>query len=455
VTRSVLIANRGEVALRIIRTCRRLGYRAIAVFSDADRDAAHVLAADDAVHIGPSPARESYLNEKRVLQAAHSSGADAIHPGYGFLAENAQFAAACARAGFRFVGPLPESIHLMADKVRARQIAQAAGVPVLPASPPLASELSQMSKLEELAAEVGYPLLIKPTAGGGGIGMRVVHGPEHLWDAYRAARALALHSFGDPAVYLEKFVPSSRHVEVQVFGLPDARVLHLYDRECSVQRRYQKVVEEAPAPLLPAGVRATLYASATKLAASIGYLGAGTVEFLVSRDGHFWFLEMNTRLQVEHGVTEMVTGIDLVAWQLWLAFDEHVRLPFDQSEVALKRNAAIEARIYAEDPASAFRPCPGRLTHLDVMSDDPLLRWDLGYRAGDLIPPYYDPLIGKAIASGSTREEARRRLLHALTTARVEGVATNLSLLRGILSDERFVRARLDTSFLETLVKSV
>src|SRR6516225_9412102 len=392
-----MVANRGEIACRIFRTARRMSLRTVAVYSDADAGARHVRAADAAVRLGPAPARESYLDIPALLEAARLSGADAIHPGYGFLAENAQCAEACIEAGLVFVGPPPKAIRAMGSKILAKTRMQAAGVPVLPG---YAGEQQELAQLEREAGSLGLPLIIKPAAGGGGKGMQIVRERGQLHGALAAARRLAESAFGDGALLLERYLPAPRHLEVQVFADTHGNFLHLGDRDCSIQRRHQKLIEEAPAPAVPAEVRERLRAAAVVVAREIGYVSAGTVEFLF--DGHeFYFMEMNTRLQVEHTVTEAVTGLDLVEWQLRIAAGE--RLPLAQHEVRLTGHA-IEARVCAEDPARGFLPSAGRLALLEwpVMES---VRVDAGFGPGDTVPDNYDSLLGKVIAVAPTRDQ--------------------------------------------------
>ncbi|WP_245422149.1 acetyl-CoA carboxylase biotin carboxylase subunit [Alsobacter soli] len=444
--RRVLVANRGEIALRVFRTCKALGLETAAVYSDADAEAAHVQAADRAVHIGPAAARESYLVADKVLAAAREAGADAIHPGYGFLSENAAFAEAVAAAGLVWVGPRAEVIRAMGDKQRARDLAEQAGVPVVPGSRRFAE-----GDTEGLAAEaerVGYPLLVKAAAGGGGIGMRRVDAPATLADTVWATQSMAAKAFGDGAVFLERFVPKARHVEIQVFGYGDGTAVHLFERDCSLQRRFQKVIEESPAPGLPEPVRAAMAEAALRLARAVRYEGAGTVEFIVDAESFaFFFLEMNTRIQVEHAVTEMITGRDLVAMQLELAAGQPGRLA--QEAIAAKGHA-IECRLYAENPAKMFMPSPGPLRIFRAPEAARDLRIDSGYREGDLVTPFYDPMLAKVIAWGPDRTAARRRAADALRAFAVEGIATNREFLLACLSDEAFASGDVHTGFIDS-----
>ncbi|TVS09232.1 MAG: biotin/lipoyl-binding protein [Gammaproteobacteria bacterium] len=440
--RSLLIANRGEIAVRIMATARRLGIRSIAVFSDADRDAMHVAMADDAVRIGPAAARESYLDQQAVIDAARRSGAEAVHPGYGFLAENADFAAACEASGLRFVGPPPEAIRIMGAKDAARQRMQAAGVPVVPGAD--GDELN--ADPLAAAADVGYPLLIKASAGGGGKGMRVVRDPADFESALAAVKREASTAFGDSRVLLERWLERARHVEVQVFADSAGSTVHLFDRDCSVQRRQQKVVEEAPAPDLPSALKERMAAAAVAAAEAVGYVGAGTVEFLVVGD-EFFFLEMNTRLQVEHPVTELITGEDLVAWQLMVA--SGLPLPKTQEEIRCSGHA-VEVRLYAEDPASGYLPATGRLDRLMFPDDLPGLRVDTGVRQGDVVSPHYDPMIAKFVAWGADRDAALDVLARGLAAVRVHGVRTNLDLLRSLVTDPALRSGAVHTAWLES-----
>jgi 3-methylcrotonyl-CoA carboxylase alpha subunit len=439
---TVLIANRGEIACRIIRTLRRLGIRAIAVYSDADRTARHVVLADTAHRIGPAPAAESYLRADAILEAAARSGAEAIHPGYGFLAENAEFARACAAAGLVFIGPDPEAIEAMGTKDRAKALVAAAGVPLVPG---YQGDDQDGRRLLEAAREVGFPLLIKAAAGGGGKGMRVVRRAEDFGDALDGARREAKAAFGDDRMLIERYLEGGRHVEVQVFGDHHGNVVHLFERDCSFQRRHQKVLEEAPAPGLSAGQREFVGSTAVRAAKAIGYANAGTVEFLMDPAGDFFFLEMNTRLQVEHPVTEMITGLDLVEWQLRVAAGEPLPLP--QEAIPLDGHA-IEARLYAEDPARGFLPSTGRLVHLRLPEGE-ALRIETGVVQGDEVSPHYDPMIAKVVVWGASREAALRRLAAALDASEVVGPHTNLEFLRRVLMHDEVLNGRIHTGFLQ------
>ena len=437
---TLLVANRGEIACRIFRTARRLGIRTIAVYSAVDAGARHVREADTAVCIGGAAARDSYLDSERILEAARASGARAVHPGYGFLSENAAFAAACARAGLIFVGPPAAAIEAMGSKIVAKARMRAAGVPVLPGYDGTAQDLAQ---LEEQARRLPLPLMIKPAAGGGGKGMHIVTQAAQIGTALAAARRLAESAFGDGTLLLERFLPTPRHVEVQVFADSLGHAIHLGDRDCSVQRRHQKVIEEAPAPEIPAGVRERLCNAALVVAREIGYVGAGTVEFLFD-SGEFYFMEMNTRLQVEHTVTEAITGLDLVEWQLRVASGE--ALPLAQAQIAF-RGHAIEARVCAEDPERDFLPSSGHLRVLTWPRGE-AVRVDAGFDSGDDVPSTYDSLLGKVIAWAPTRTQAAARLAGALDGTCCVGVRTNERWLARILRDERFLAGRHSVAFL-------
>ncbi|HWL29771.1 MAG TPA: biotin carboxylase N-terminal domain-containing protein [Burkholderiaceae bacterium] len=441
----ILIANRGEIACRIVESCKRLGMKTVAVYSEADRDARHVGLADEAVPIGPSEARESYLKADVILDAARSTAASAIHPGYGFLSENAQFADAVKRAGLVWVGPSAQCITDMGDKERARDIARKAGVPVLPGSARFYPDAAD--GLADAAQEVGFPLLVKAAAGGGGIGMRQVDRLEDLAPVVASTQSMASKAFGDAGVYLERFVPNARHIEVQVFGWGDGTAIHLHDRECSVQRRFQKIIEEAPAPHIPDAIRSLLHKSAVALASAQQYSGAGTVEFIYDCDRDTaYFLEMNTRIQVEHPATEMVTGIDIVASQILHALG---RLePMHQDQVSLKGHA-VECRLYAERPERNFLPAPGVITALTWPESGPDLRIDTGVRVGDRITTFYDPMIAKVVAHGGHRDQAIDRLGTALSQLLVEGPGTNADFLRAVLIDGRFRSGEVTTGFVE------
>ena len=449
---TLLIANRGEIACRVIRTAQRMGIRTVAVYSDADAGALHVAMADEAVRIGPPPAAESYLRIERILDAAVSSGADAIHPGYGFLSENDDFADALERQGIIFVGPPAAAIRAMGSKSAALELMAGAGVPVLPG---YRGSAQDNDALRSAADSIGYPLMVKPVAGGGGKGMRIVTGADALDNALNGARREATASFGDGDLLLERYLKSARHVEVQVFADSHGNAVHLFERDCSIQRRHQKVLEEAPAPGLDDELRKRIGEVAVRAAKAIGYVGAGTVEFLFDTQAAsdpafasdpFYFMEMNTRLQVEHPVTEMILGVDLVEWQLRVAAGQ--ALPSTFSE--LKPNGhAIEARIYAEDPARGFLPATGRLHHLVTPDDQDGVRIDSGVRPGDDIGVYYDPMIAKLIAHGHSRAEAVRRLRRALKSFEILGVTTNIEFLSRIVAQKAYADAEIDTGFIE------
>ncbi|MCX6463870.1 MAG: acetyl/propionyl/methylcrotonyl-CoA carboxylase subunit alpha [Pseudonocardiales bacterium] len=435
---TVLVANRGEIAVRVIRTLRRLGIRSVAVYSDADASSPHVTAADVAVRIGPAAAAQSYLSVPAIVGAARATGAQAIHPGYGFLSENTAFAAACEEAGIVFVGPPPSAIEAMGDKIRAKQTVAKAGVPVVPGSDGAGLDDAALALAVE---EVGYPVLLKPSAGGGGKGMREVHEPAQLADAIASARREARGSFGDDTLLVERLVTTPRHIEIQVMADAHGGVVHLGERECSLQRRHQKIVEEAPSALLTDAQRAAMGAAAVEAARSVGYVGAGTVEFIVGADDpdQFFFMEMNTRLQVEHPVTELVTGLDLVELQLRVAAGEP--LPLTQDDVRLDGHS-VEVRLYAEDPAAGFLPTGGRVLALEFPDG---VRVDSGIAAGGVVGSDYDPMLAKIIAHGPDRAEALRRLDAALRDTVVLGLGTNVAFLRALLADDDVRAGRLDT----------
>ena len=442
---SLLIANRGEIACRIIRTARSLGVRTVAVYSDADANALHVRMADEAVHIGPSPARESYLVGDKIIAAAKATGAEAIHPGYGFLAENADFAEAVVGAGLIWVGPKPDSIRAMGLKDAAKMLMQSAGVPVTPG---YLGESQEPKRLKKEAEAIGYPVLIKAVAGGGGKGMRRVDSASGFDDALESAKREAASSFGDDRVLIEKYIERPRHIEVQVFGDSHGNVVHLFERDCSLQRRHQKVIEEAPAPGMDDATREAVCSAAVRAAKAVNYEGAGTVEFIADasnglRGDRIWFMEMNTRLQVEHPVTEEITGQDLVEWQLRVASGE--KLPKMQEELSINGHA-IEARLYAEDPAKGFLPSVGRLEHFDLGDDG---RIETGVEEGDTISPFYDPMIAKLIARGDTRDEAIDELAAMLDSVEAWPVRTNAGFLFNALTSDAFCGAELDTGFIE------
>ncbi len=444
---TLLIANRGEIACRVAATARRLGLRTVAVYSDADARAPHVAACDTAVRIGPPEPRASYLRADAVLEAARQTGARAIHPGYGFLSENEDFARRCAEAGIVFVGPPAEAIAAMGSKSAAKALMEKAGVPLVPG---YHGQDQDPALLQAKADEIGYPVLIKASAGGGGKGMRVVESAAAFADALASCKREASSSFGDDKVLIERYLQKPRHIEIQVFADTHGNCVHLFERDCSVQRRHQKVIEEAPAPGMDAERRQAMGAAAIAAARAVGYVGAGTVEFIVEPDGRFYFMEMNTRLQVEHPVTEMITGLDLVEWQLRVAAGEP--LPQTQAQLAIQGHA-IEARLYAENPDKGFLPSIGTLTHLSFPPHQAFslgsVRVDGGVRAGDTISPYYDPMIAKIIVHGDTREQARARMLAALAGTQVAGVHTNAAFLARLMRDEAFAAADLDTGLIE------
>ncbi|WP_376091619.1 acetyl/propionyl/methylcrotonyl-CoA carboxylase subunit alpha [Roseomonas sp. CCTCC AB2023176] len=438
---SILIANRGEIACRVIRTARCLGIRTVAVYSDADAGALHVAMADEARHIGPAPARDSYLRADRILDAARATGAQAIHPGYGFLSENDGFAEACTAAGITFIGPPAAAIRAMGTKSAAKALMERAGVPLVPG---YHGDEQSPDLLHEQARRIGYPVLIKASAGGGGKGMRIVPDDAAFDEALSLAKGEARASFGDDHVLIERYLTKPRHIEVQVFADSHGNVVHLFERDCSIQRRHQKVIEEAPAPGMDPARRAAMGQAACDAARAIGYVGAGTVEF-IAEGGEFFFMEMNTRLQVEHPVTEAVTGQDLVEWQLRVASGE--RLPLLQDDLTITGHA-VEARIYAEDPARDFAPSTGRLIHLRTPPETDGIRVDTGVREGDAITVNYDPMIAKLIAYGSDRAAAIARLSRALAAYEVVGPSTNIALLRSIAEHPAFRAAALDTGFI-------
>ena len=440
--RTVLVANRGEIARRVIRACRTIGIATVAVYSEADRDAPHVADADRAVLLGPAPARESYLAIDRVLAAARETGAEAIHPGYGFLSENWRFAEACAQAGLTFIGPTPEAMRAMGDKTEARRLMAAAGVPVVPGTK---EPVADPAAAERAAHEVGYPIILKAAAGGGGIGMARVERPEQLAAAFATAVRRAEAAFGRGEVYVERYLDRPRHVEVQVFGDARGTVVHMHERECSIQRRHQKLIEESPAPMLPATTKAGLVEAAVRGARAIGYVNAGTLEFLVDAAGGFYFLEMNTRLQVEHPVTEEVTGLDLVIAQLRVAAGEP--LPWSQGDIR-QQGAALECRVYAEDPAKNFMPSPGRITRLVLPSGEGI-RVESGVETGTTVSIHYDPLLFKLVARGASREEAIARMIGALDACVVEGVRTSVPFLRRVLDHPDVRRGAVHTQMVE------
>ncbi len=440
--RKVLIANRGEIAVRVLRACREMGIRSAVIYSEPDRLGLPVLLADEAYPIGPAPSRESYLRGAAIVELAREIGADAIHPGYGFLSERAEFARLCRDAGVTFIGPSPEAIDAMGSKVESRRLMIAAGVPVVPGGK---DPLPDLDAAADFAETIGYPVMLKASAGGGGKGMRRVDGPADLASAYRAARSEAGASFGDDSVYMEKYIVNPRHVEIQVLGDLHGRVVSLGERECSLQRRHQKVVEEAPSPVVGPELRRRMGEAAVKAASAVGYSNAGTCEFLLASDGDFYFLEMNTRLQVEHPVTELVTGIDLVQAQIRVAEGEPLGPEFDDVQ---PRGHAIEVRLYAEDPWNRFAPSPGRIERLR-WPEGPGVRNDAGVYEGSEVSIHYDPMLAKLIVWAADRPRAIQRLGRALAELRVEGIRTTAPLFKALLSDPDFLAGNLDIGMLD------
>ena len=440
--KKILIANRGEIAVRILRACREMGIASVAIYSDVDRASLHVRMADEAYRVGPGPSRESYLAIENVMAAARQSGCDAIHPGYGFLAENAAFAQACADAGIIFIGPSAEAMGKLGSKTEARHLAREAGVPMVPGT---LEAIETFEKAERIARETGFPVALKAVAGGGGKGIRRVERHADLAAAWRDAASEALNAFGDARLYVEKFLRRPRHIEIQVLGDSRGAMVYLGERECSVQRRYQKVIEEAPSPIMTQELRAAMGQAAVKLARAGGYTNAGTCEFLVDEGRNFYFLEMNTRLQVEHPVTEMVTSLDLVKLQIRIAAGE--ALPFVQNEIEMRGNA-MECRIYAEDPDNHFFPSPGQIVDSTAPSG-PGIRWDEGVYLGWSVPSEYDPLLAKLIVWGADRHEAIARLERALEETSFGGIRTNIEFLRRIVAEKDFVRGDIHTKWLD------
>jgi acetyl-CoA carboxylase biotin carboxylase subunit len=440
--RKVLIANRGEIALRVIRACREMGVGTVAVYSEADRESLHVRFADDDVCIGPPPSRQSYLRIPAIIAAAEITGADAIHPGYGFLAENAEFADTCAASNVTFIGPTGDQIRQMGDKATARRLAAEAGVSTVPGSPGTIEDLD-----EALAAAegIGYPVIIKATAGGGGKGMRIAASPEQFGQSFTLAQSEALAAFGNRSVYIERYLSRPRHVEIQIMGDTRGRVVHFGERDCSVQRRHQKLIEESPSPVLGDELRSAMGEAAVRLAERIGYVGAGTIEFLLDENGSFYFMEMNTRIQVEHPVTEMVTSFDLVKEQISVAAGEPISFRGDGRWL---RGHAIECRVNAEDPYRNFQPSPGQITVYHPPGG-PGVRVDSHIYAGYRVPPYYDSLLAKVIVHGNTRAEALQRMGQALDSFIIEGVTTTIPFLARVIRHPDFVAGHVDTKFLE------
>jgi acetyl-CoA carboxylase biotin carboxylase subunit len=440
--RKVLIANRGEIAVRIIRACREMGIRSVAAYSEADRASLHVQMADEAVPIGPPPAAESYLRMGKIVQAAHETGAEAIHPGYGFLAENAEFARLCGREGLIFIGPNADALELVGDKVRARRTMEKAGIPIIPG---MRSIPRDFSEFEAAAKDLGFPVIVKASAGGGGKGMRIVEEAGDLRPALEAGMREAKSAFGDESVYLEKYIEEPRHVEVQVLADTHSRTVHLFERECSIQRRHQKIVEESPSPALDAPLRAKMGETARRAMEAAGYTNAGTVEFLLDGRGNFYFLEVNARLQVEHPVTELVTGVDLVRQQILVAAGE--TLGFGQEDIR-QRGHAIECRIYAEDPNSGFLPSPGKILFLKE-PHGPGIRVDSGIYAGWDVPIHYDPILAKLVVWAEDRARACRRMASALDEYVILGIRTPIAFLRAIITHPEFQAGRTNTAFLK------
>jgi acetyl-CoA carboxylase biotin carboxylase subunit len=439
--KKILIANRGEIALRVIRACRELGVQTVAVYSEADRESLHVRFADDDVCIGPAPARDSYLKIPRIIAAAEIAGADAIHPGYGFLAENAEFAETCAASNIAFIGPTAAQIRIMGDKATARNAMLAVGVPIIPGTP---GPVEDADEALEFARDIGFPVIIKAAAGGGGKGMRVAAEPEDFTRSFQLARSEALSAFGSGDVYVEKYLEKPRHIEFQILGDRHGNVIHLGERDCSVQRRHQKLIEEAPSPAMTPALRTQMGEAAVRGAKAIDYVGAGTIEMLLNDDGNFYFMEMNTRIQVEHPVTEMLTGVDLVKEQIRVASGERLSV----LEMPELRGHVIECRVNAEDPARNFQPSPGRI---DVFHPPggPGVRLDTHVYTGYTVPPYYDSLLAKLICQGRDRTEALRRMQVALESFIIEGVTTTIPFLARVMADPHFQAGEVDTKFLE------
>jgi len=441
VFKKILIANRGEIALRVIRACKELGVQTVAVYSEADRESLHVRFADDDVCIGPPPSRDSYLKIPRLIAAAEITGADAIHPGYGFLAENAEFAETCAASNIAFIGPTADQIRVMGDKAAARAAMSAAGVPIIPGTP---GPVEDVDEALTFSKQIGFPVIIKAAAGGGGKGMRVARDVDEFARSFQLARSEALSAFGSGDVYVEKYLDRPRHIEFQILGDTHGHVIHLGERDCSVQRRHQKLIEEAPSPAVSPELRQRMGDAAVKGAKSIDYVGAGTIEMLLDTDGSFYFMEMNTRIQVEHPVTEMLTGVDLVKEQIRVA----AGMPLSFSTLPPLRGHVIECRVNAEDPARGFQPSPGRIIAFHPPGG-PGVRLDTHVYAGYTVPPYYDSLLAKLICEGRDREEARRRMKIALESFIIEGVTTTIPFLARVMDNPRFRAGEVDTKFLE------
>lgn len=440
--KKILIANRGEIAIRVVRACRELGIVSVAVYSEADRNSLHVALADEAVHIGPAPSKDSYLNINKIIEACKATGADAVHPGYGFLSENEDFARALKKEGIVFIGPTPENIEAMGDKLAARKLMAGAGIPIVPGSP---GAVSSEEEAVEVANQIGFPIIIKASAGGGGKGMRIVHKSEDVPSALRAAKSEGLNYFKDDTVYIERYITSPKHIEVQVFGDTHGNVVHLFERECSIQRRHQKIIEESPSPSVPDTVRKKMGEISVKAAKSINYIGAGTFEFIFDNSTkEFFFMEMNTRLQVEHPVTEMVTGYDLVREQIMVALGKP--LSFTQADIK-QTGHALECRIYAEDPVT-FMPSPGTIRRCRN-PQGPFIRVDGAAYPGGTVPMDYDPMIAKIISWGPNRQQAIERMKRALMETNMTGIKTNISLHRAILQHPTFLDGHYTTQFVE------
>ena len=445
--KKLLIANRGEIAIRILRACKELGIQTAAVYSDADKNSQHAQLADEAIHIGAASPKESYLNIEKIIGAAKQTGADAVHPGYGFLSENASFALAVESAGLTFIGPSADSIRAMGDKAESKSAMKKAGVPTVPG----AEGLESVSDFEEAAQEIGYPILVKAAAGGGGKGMRVVNQANGLKEAIESARREALNAFGDDRLLVEKYIPNAHHIEFQIFGDQHGHLVHVFERECSVQRRHQKIIEETPSPLLTPELRAQMGEAAVKAARAVNYYNAGTVEFIFDPQPStlnlqpFYFLEMNTRLQVEHPITELTTGLDLVQWQIRVAAGE--RFPYQQEELT-QRGHAIECRIYAEDPANGFLPSTGKLLQY-IEPRGPGIRVDSGFRAGDEVTHFYDPMLAKLIVHAENRQTAIRKMQSALREFIVHGVVTNIDFMQDVVSHKDFANGKVSTNWVE------
>lgn len=438
--KKVLIANRGEIAVRIIRTCLERNIPTVAIYSDSDTTSPHVLAADESVHIGKSESASSYLNMQKIIDAAKSTNSNAIHPGYGFLSENSQFAELCLENGLIFIGPDPEAIRLMGDKTTARSIAEAANIPYPPGSN---SELTDVTEGEEIAKSIGFPVLIKAAAGGGGKGMRIIHSADEFEQGYKSAKSEAKNAFGDDKIFVEKYLEEPRHIEIQIFGDQHGNWVHLFERECSIQRRHQKVIEESPSSIVDWELRNKMGDAAVKIAKACNYAGAGTVEFLVDKYRNFYFLEMNTRLQVEHPVTELITGIDLVGLQIDVA--NGLKLPFSQKDISCEGHA-IECRIYAEDPLNNFLPSTGTLNRHRIPSG-PGIRVDSGIEEGQEVSIYYDPMISKLCAHAANREDAIQKMLRALHEYKISGVSTTIPFCISVLENANFQKGEYDTHF--------